>query len=200
MENTVVNSNINNSDNGNGGGKIFPLLREILEVVVISLLIVVPIRYFLVQPFFVKGASMEPNFKDGEYLIVDEISYRLGEPKRGDVIVFKYPLDPSQYYIKRIVGLPKETVEIKDGKITIFNNLYPDGLILNEAYLPQGLATNSNAEARLGSKEYFVLGDNRTSSFDSRRWGTLSRENIIGRAALRAWPFASAQLIFAPNY
>lgn len=200
MENTVINTNTNNSDNNNGGGKIFFMLREILEVVVISLLIVIPIRYFLVQPFFVKGASMEPNFKDGEYLIVDEISYRLGEPKRGDVIVFKYPLDPSQYYIKRIVGLPEETIAIRDGKITIFNNLYPDGFVLNEVYLPQGSITNNNAEARLGNKEYFVLGDNRTASFDSRRWGTLSRDNIIGKAALRAWPFASAQLIYAPNY
>ena len=96
-------------------------LWETAKIIIISLAIIIPVRYFLIQPFFVRGASMEPNFHDGEYLIIDELSYRLGEPERGDVIIFKYPKDPSQYYIKRIIGLPTETVEIKDGQIIIYN-------------------------------------------------------------------------------
>ena len=100
----------------------FLFIWEITKIVVIALLIVVPIRYFLFQPFFVRGQSMEPNFEDGNYLIVDELSFRLRDPQRGEVIVFKYPNNPSQRYIKRIVGLPGETIEIKDGKVIIFEN------------------------------------------------------------------------------
>lgn len=180
--------------------KIFSFVWEILGVVVISLAIVLPIRYFLVQPFFVKGASMEPNFKDGEYLIVDEISYRFSEPKRGDVLVFKYPLDPSQYYIKRIIGLPGEKIEIKNGKVIIYNNLFSQGWEIKEPYLPKGRTTYGNTEIKLGNQEYFVLGDNRLASFDSRRWGVLPKKDIIGKVYLRAWPFAAAQIIPEPSY
>ena len=108
-------------------------LWETAKIIIISLAIIIPVRYFLIQPFFVRGASMEPNFHDGEYLIIDELSYRLGEPERGDVIIFKYPKDPSQYYVKRIIGLPMETVEIKDGQIIVYNSQNPDGEILNES-------------------------------------------------------------------
>ena len=96
---------------------------ELVKVVVISLAIIIPVRYYLIQPFYVKGASMEPNFYDHEYLIIDEISYRLKEPQRGDIVVFKYPRDPSQYFIKRIVALPNEEVEVKGGQVVIYNNL-----------------------------------------------------------------------------
>ena len=110
---------------------------ETIKVIVISLAIIIPIRYFLIQPFYVKGASMEPNFHDHEYLIIDEISYRLNDPQRGDVVVFRYPNEPSQYFIKRIIGLPGETVQVEDGQITIINNYMPQGFILNESsYLP----------------------------------------------------------------
>jgi len=168
---------------------------ETLKIVIIALVIVVPIRYFLFQPFFIKGASMEPNFDDGQYLIIDELSYRFREPQRGEVVVFKYPHDLSQRYIKRIIGLPGETIEIKERKVLI------SGEILDESsYLPEGITTPDLAKITLGEEEYFVLGDNRLASSDSRRWGALPKENIVGRAYLRAWPFVTLAKFEAPAY
>src|SRR4030043_2387602 len=115
---------------------------EIIKVVIISLAIIIPVRYFLIQPFYVKGASMEPSFHDHEYLIINEITYRINEPQRGDIIVFRYPKDPSQYYIKRVIGLPSEKIKIKDGKIFIYNSQYENGIELTEQiYLPDELET-----------------------------------------------------------
>ena len=177
----------------------FNFIWEILKIVIIALLIVVPIRYFLFQPFFVKGQSMEPNFENGDYLIIDEISYRLGSPQRGEVVVFKYPQNPSQRYIKRIVGLPGETVEIEDGKVIIFNQV--GSQILDESdYLPASCQTPGDARVSLNEDEYFVLGDNRASSADSRSWGPLPKENIIGRVLFRAWPFTTLAKFEAPAY
>lgn len=144
---------------------------------------------------------MQPNFTDGEYLIVDEISYRLREPHRGEVVIFRFPKDPSQFYIKRIIGLPGETVTINDDKIIIKNKQDPDGFLLNEdAYLPMDDFSLGQIEATLTDGEYFVLGDNRDQSFDSRRWGPLPRKMIIGRALFRAWPIERAQAIEVPLY
>jgi signal peptidase I len=158
---------------------------DLFKVVVISLIIVLPIRLYIAQPFIVRGASMEPNFLNGEYLIVDEISYRLDEPQRGDVIVFRYPEDPSQFFIKRIIGLPHDTVIIKGGTVTIVNDEVPDGLLLDEAYISIETLTAPDGETIVGPDEYFVLGDNRSFSSDSRRWGTLDEEFLVGRAWLR---------------
>jgi len=177
----------------------FALVWEVTKIVVIALVIVVPIRYFLFQPFFVKGQSMEPNFENGDYLIVDEISYRFREPQRGEVVVFKYPRNLSQRYIKRIVGLPGEKIEIKDGEILIFNA--NGSQFLDESnYLPTYLATPGDAQVSLAENEYFVLGDNRPSSSDSRYWGPLPREDIIGRVIFRAWPFTALAKIESPAY
>ena len=162
---------------------------EILKIIFISLAIIVPIRYFLIQPFFVQGASMEPNFFDGDYLIVDEISYRFEEPQRGDVVIFKYPLDPSQFFIKRIIGLPGETVRIEDGRVFIFGGQTKEKIILNESDYLKESYTAGNFEVALKDGEYFVLGDNRGASSDSRKWGPLPRKFIIGKAWIRAWPF-----------
>ncbi len=178
----------------------FSFVWEIIKVVIISILIVVPIRYFLIQPFFVKGMSMEPSFDDGQYLVIDEISYRFESPERGEVIVFKYPNDPSQYYIKRLIGLPGETVEIVGGGIIIYNNEHPDGRVLSEQYLPKDLKTIGNIKLTLKESEYFVLGDNRGASSDSRRWGPLDRDFIVGLVWLRVWPFNTAQVFAAPAY
>ena len=142
---------------------------EVTRVVVISLAIIVPVRYFLVQPFFVRGASMESSFEDGDYLLIDEISYRFRQPQRGEVIVFRAPEDKSQFYIKRIIGLPGEEVQIKDGKVVILNK--------------------NNPKVSVGPGEYFVLGDNREHSSDSRIWGQVNKKLITGRAFFRAWPF-----------
>jgi len=156
---------------------------EILKIVVISLAIIIPIRYFLIQPFFVKGASMEPTFLDGDYLIVDEISYRFEAPQRGEVIIFRYPLDPSQFFIKRVIGLPGEHVSVADGKVFINDKS------LDETKYLGGVNTAGNVEITLQNNEYFVLGDNRNASSDSRKWGEVDKKFIIGRAWLRAWPF-----------
>jgi signal peptidase I len=178
----------------------FVFILETIKIVVISLLIVIPIRYFVVQPFFVKGQSMEPNFDDGQYLIIDEISYRLESPARGEVVIFRYPNNPSEYYIKRIIGLPGETVEIIGGGIIVYNKENQNGFVLKEPYLLDGEKTNGAMKVELGVGEYFVLGDNRAASSDSRRWGPLEENLIIGRVWLRAWPFETAKVFAAPKY
>jgi len=178
---------------------LFSFIWEIVKIVVIALLIVVPIRYFLFQPFFVKGQSMEPNFEDGDYLLIDEFSYKFRNPQRGEVIVFKYPNDLSQRYIKRIIGLPGETVDIKEGKLTVYSSAGTK--VLDEsAYLPQYDYTPGDVQITLDEKEYFVLGDNRGASADSRRWGSLPQEDIIGRVFFRAFPLAALSRIKAPSY
>jgi len=169
---------------------------ETAKIVIISLAIIVPIRYFLFQPFFVRGTSMEPSFENGEYLIIDEISYRFQEPERGDVIIFRYPKDPSQFYIKRIIGLPNEVIKIKDGKIIIFNKENPSGFTLEEPYLSEeNKFVPGSLEMNLDENDYFVLGDNRRASSDSRRWGAVPRHYIIGYAWIRAWPFNRAGVV-----
>jgi len=180
----------------------FNFVFELIKIVLISIVIIVPIRYFLIQPFYVKGASMEPSFHDHEYLIIDEISYRLNDPKRGDVIVFRYPRDPQEYFIKRVIGLPGEKLEIKDGIIFIYNTQNPTGSALEENYLPQDLKTYSNSSdiISLGKDEYYVLGDNRNASKDSRVFGAVKRSFLIGRVLWRGFPFDKAGFIKGVEY
>lgn len=169
-------------------------------MVIVAVVSVFLIRTFLVQPFLVSGSSMSPNFSNGDYLLIDELSYRFRAPERGEVIVFKYPNDEKTYFIKRVIGLPGEKVVLKDNKITIFNKVNPDGEEISEAYLPSGTLTTGSKEIQLNSKEYFVLGDNRSYSFDSRMWGVLKEDEIVGLARLRLWPFDSFKAFAAPNY
>ena len=174
---------------------VFSSAIELVKIIIIALLIVVPLRAFVFQPFLVRGASMEPNFHSGDYLIVDELSYRFREPQRGEVIVFKFPQDTSQRFIKRIVGLPGDTVEINQGRIFI------SGVMLNETgYLPVSLGTSGETKITLREDEYFVLGDNRPFSSDSRRWGVLLEEHIIGRTFLRLFPPNAFAKVNAPEY
>ncbi len=176
---------------------------EIVKVIVISLAIIIPIRYFLIQPFYVKGASMEPNFYDREYLVIDELSYRFSEPQRGDIIVFRYPRDPSQYFIKRIIGLPGEKIELKEGKVYVSNREHPEGVAINEQlYLNPSVETRSfgNNVFVLGNNQYFVLGDNRNSSRDSRDFGPVDRSFIVGRVWFRGWPFDRLAVFSSPIY
>jgi signal peptidase I len=187
-------------------------LWEVVKVFFWALIIIVPIRIFLFQPFFVQGASMEPNFKDGDYLIVNELGYKktsadidgfhlftvgsFKELSRGDVVVFRYPRDPKQFFIKRVVGLPGEQVKVEAGRVTIFNNQNPDGFTLDEhTYLPSGLVTNGAVTTALKSKEYFVLGDNRQFSHDSRAWGPLPEDDVVGKVLIRAWPLSKAEIL-----
>lgn len=162
---------------------------ELVKAFILAMVIIVPIRYFLVQPFFVRGASMEPTFYDSEYLIIDQLSYRFYEPKRGDVIVFRYPEDPSQFFIKRIIGLPGDDVRVDDGRVFISNSSDSSSFEVDEhEYLSSGIRTGGNTDTVLGQHEYYVLGDNRSASSDSRSWGAVSKANIMGRVWIRAWP------------
>ncbi len=154
-------------------------ISEFLMIGALAVIIVVPIRMFIFQPFLVKGSSMEPNFHNGDYLIIDELSYRMRSPERGEVIVFKYPENPSQKYIKRIIGLPGETIEVKEGKIRI-TGLQED-FVLNEDVYLSGVETFGVDTLKLAPDEYFVLGDNREHSSDSRYWGSVPKANLIGR-------------------
>lgn len=174
-------------------------VKEFLQIALISLAIVLPIRYFLVQPFYVKGASMEPNFYDSEYLLVDELSYRFREPKRGEVVVIHANGTIKDFYIKRLVALPGERIEIKSGVITI-TAIGGEVTNLNEPYLPEGLLTAGDLTMTLGVDEFFVLGDNRPSSLDSRFIGAINRRAIVGRAWLRGWPFDRLMKFEAPTY
>src|SRR3989339_11473 len=167
------------------GASVALFFVEVIQIILISSAIIIPIRYFLVQPFYVKGASMEPNFYDSEYLIIDELSYRLRTPERGEIVVFHYPGNRSEYFLKRIIGLPGERVKIKDGQGIIYNDQNPDGLVLKENYLPAGLQNKPDVIYNLDANHFFVLGDNRNSSFDSRFFGPIDQNEIVGRVILR---------------
>ena len=173
---------------------------ETIKIIVISLVVIIGIRSFVMQPFFVSGKSMEFNFHDGDYLIVDELSYKFNEPERGDVIIFHYPNNPKEFYIKRIIALPGEKVEIKDNKVTIYNAENPSGFELNEIYISSEMRTNGNYIEELKNDEYYVLGDNRTASADSRVWGVLEKRFIVGRAWIRAWPFKDFSVFESVSY
>ena len=173
---------------------------ETVRLIIIVFLVVLIIRTFIVQPFFVVGDSMKPNLINGDYLLVDEISYRFGQPGRGDIIVFKFPYNPAENYIKRIVGLPGERIEINGEKITIFNSKHPEGFALSEKYLPEGTTTTGNINTTLGADEYFVLGDNRRASSDSRSWGILPKKNIIGRTFTIIFPWSHFKMVASPKY
>ncbi len=189
--------------------KFFDGAKEAVKIVVLSLIIVLPVRYFLGQPFVVSGASMDNTFQNGNYLIVDELSYRFQSPERGDVIIFKVPqaglaiqhADESAtvYYIKRIVGLPGETVEINGDEVKITNAGHPKGFVLDEPYIyintsVPSIFSDIKEKKVLGPDEYFVMGDNRHNSSDSRLWGTLPKANIKGRALFRLFPFGEINI------
>jgi len=164
--------------------KIYLLIWESLEVILVAFIPLFVSYQFLARPFLVQGASMEPNFQNGNYLVVDIISYKFGSPERGDVVVFHYPGNRALYYIKRVVGLPGDRVTFLDGKILI------NGEAIKEEYLPSYVETDAftSADFELEEGQYFVLGDNRSASFDSRSWGPLEKSDIVGVVKLRIWP------------
>lgn len=168
------------------------LFKEVLKFSLIAILIVAPIRIFVAQPFVVSGASMEPTFQSSEYLIVDQLSYHFQEPSRGEVIIFKYPNDPSVFFIKRIIGLPGETVEARDGKVFIKNESLIDGFRIEEPYIKED--TNDSFTLALEESEYFVMGDNRMHSSDSRVWGPLERKFIVGKTLVRLLPITEIKI------
>lgn len=171
---------------------------ELVKVAVLAGVTIGLVRYFLFKPFYVKGQSMEPNFLEKDYLIIDEITYRFREPQRGEVVVFKSPVGNGDYYLKRIVGLPGERVKIDDSKVVIYNKEHPQGLVVEEFYLSE--KTHGTMEQILSASEYFVMGDNRDASYDSRRFGPVEKKGIVGRAWFRGWPFTRINKLETPNY
>lgn len=169
---------------------------DIVRFSLIALIIVIPIRTFIAQPFIVSGASMENTFHTGEYLIVDQLSYEIHPPKRGEVVVFRYPKDPSKFFIKRVIALPGETITIEGSTVRISNPQYPNGFILDEPYI-KSMENGADLTEELGEREYFVMGDNRDQSSDSRFWGVLQEERIVGRAFVRLFP--PSQMDYLPG-
>ncbi|HMB17415.1 MAG TPA: signal peptidase I [Candidatus Paceibacterota bacterium] len=177
--------------------KIFWSFLEIFETVIIAVVAVVLIRTFITQPFLVSGSSMEPTFENGNYLLVDELAYRFREPERGEVVVFKDPINGSSFYIKRIIGLPGEKVVIDDGKVSVYKG--DDLKRLEEGYV-LNVNEREDYEKKLEKNEYFVMGDNRGFSFDSRNWGPLGENKIVGLVRFRLWPVSEAMAISKPAY
>lgn len=177
-------------------------LLEVVEVAVIAIAAVFIVRHYLVQPFLVSGESMVPNFHNGDYLLIDELTLRIRPVQRGEVIVFRYPGNESTYFIKRVIGLPGERVRIEGGQVTIYNATYQEGLALKEDYLAGGPGsdTTSNVDVTLNADQYYMLGDNRPYSFDSRRWGPLAKKEIIGIARFRLWPATQAAVFEPPSF
>lgn len=188
--NDVTNaSNAPDTDNGNTPTKTQPsFLGEIIKFSILAILIVVPIRLFIAQPFIVSGASMEPTFETGQYLIVDQLSYSFNAPQRGEVIIFRFPQDTSKFFIKRVIGLPGETIQLRGKDIIIKNAAHTSGFILDEPYLDPKDIKGSSDTITLSDEEYFVMGDNRDESSDSRIWGPLEEGFIVGRAFIRVFP------------
>lgn len=166
------------------------LLKDLFTLALLIVLVVIPIRLFIISPFVVDGDSMHPTFDNLDYLIVDEFLYYFRAPERGDVIVFRYPGNPSNFYVKRIIGLPGETVSINRGTVSI-SGTNGESFTLSEPYVVSEDATYTK-NVSLSADEYFVMGDNRPNSSDSRIWGPLPKKNIIGRVDLRLLPVKNA--------
>jgi signal peptidase I len=170
-------------------------LHEIVKFSLIALLVVLPIRLFIAQPFIVRGASMDPTFHTGDYVIVDQLTYRFEQPKRGDVIIFHHPDNEGVYLIKRIIGLPGESIEISGKDVIIRNKANGTSFVYDQSFLaPERLSSDFPPITQLDPGEYFVMGDNRTQSSDSRVWGPLPEAFIVGRALVRLYPFTQVGL------
>ena len=170
------------------------LFFDVLKIVFVACLIVTVVRLFVAEPFIVSGDSMSPTFSSNDFLVVDEMSYELRAPARGDVIIFHYPLDPSTFFIKRLIGLPGDTVIVNNGSIFVKTANNKTLHLLTEPYVSIGSPKIQTSTTTLSDEEYFVLGDNRNSSFDSRVWGPVPRRYIVGKALVRLYPVMSKSL------
>ena len=157
-------------------------LWEMVDSIAIALILAFLIRTFIIQPFYIPSGSMYPNLQPNDKVLVNKFIYYFAEPKRGEIMVFHYPLDTKKDYIKRIVGLENGTVEVKDSQV------YINGKVLNEPYLPQGLEYGNFGPFKVPAGNYFMMGDNRPDSQDSRYWGSLDKKLIIGKATIVFWP------------
>jgi signal peptidase I len=183
--------------------KVGMALLEAIQVIGTSAILIVLLHVFVIQPQQVKGISMYPYLKDGDHLITEKVSYKFREPKRGEIIVFEFPKNRSQDYIKRIIGLPGEKIELRNGEVVVYNDQNKDGFVLQEDYLDESVITEGRAFIKEGevievpSNKFLVFGDNREKSSDSRQWGFIDKTDIIGKALVRYWPPQSFQLFAA---
>ncbi len=180
--------------------KLSAFFLDILEVVVFAIAIFLFLYLLVLQPHKIKGQSMEPNFQDGEFLLTDKVTYRFSKPKRGDVIVFEAPGTNNEEFIKRIIGLPGDDVTVVNGKVSINEQL------INEDYLPDTFTTEGGMFLKEGQTvtvpedHYFVMGDNRIASSDSRTWGFVAKDKITGRAWIIYWPLPKLGVIDSVAY
>ncbi|MBT3419101.1 MAG: signal peptidase I [Candidatus Magasanikbacteria bacterium] len=172
---------------------------EVIKIVVLAGITIFVIRTFLFKPFSVEGKSMFPTYENGEYLIIDELSYRFSDPDRGDVIVFVSPINPDEFYLKRVIGLPGEVVRVTDGKVFVSSADSPEWTELHESYLVN-VKTTGSTRVTLEPGEFFVLGDNRNASLDSRRFGAIKREAIVGKTWFRGLPLHRISFFDTPEY
>jgi signal peptidase I len=169
--------------------RLLQLLRELFQTAIIAILLFIAINLVTTR-IRVEGISMEPSLHNDQFLVVNRLAYRWKEPKRGDIIVFRFPSDPKRRFIKRVIGLPGDVVAVHDGQ------LYINGLALDEPYITE--APRYQGDWRLSPYEVFVLGDNRNNSSDSQNWGPLHIDEIIGKAVFVYWPLETVGLI--PHY
>lgn len=189
-------------DSGTVVNSFFSVVFEIVKTVAIVGILALALRIFIIQPFIVEGLSMSPTFANNDYLLIDKLSYRFNEPQRGDIIVFKYPKDERYNFIKRVIGLPHETIRITEQNVVITNTENPNGLVLHEDYLKDIDASLINNNRKviavdIPKDQYFVMGDNRLGSSDSREWGLLPKKKIIGRSLVRLFPVGDFLLFSA---
>ncbi|HVN26345.1 MAG TPA: signal peptidase I [Candidatus Paceibacterota bacterium] len=182
--------------------KFLASLLEVFEIAVVAIVAVIIVRTYLVQPFLVSGTSMVPTFENADYVLTDELTYHFRAPERGEVVVFHDPEDWSTYFIKRVIGLPGDRVVVKNQRVTVYDAANPNGLTLDEGYLPAGTVTtcSGTCDWTLSSSTYFMLGDNRPFSYDSRSWGPLPAKNIVGVVRFRLWPPDALAAFGAPQY
>ncbi len=169
------------------------IFKEIFFFAFIVFGIIIPFRLYVAEPYLVDGRSMDPTFHTGDYLIVDKISKSARHPERNTVLVFKYPADPSKSFIKRVIGLPGETVIVKNNTVRIINLENPKGFMVDQSYVEH--ESLLDVEKTMGPTEYFVMGDNRKDSFDSRYWGPLDEKFILGRPIIQLLPLKNIGLL-----
>ena len=163
-------------------GNQLSTLKEVLESIVIAVVLAIIIRMFIIEPYYIPTGSMEPTLMVNDRIIVSKVNYHFTEPKRGDIVVFKYPKDTTRSFVKRLIGLPGDVVEIKDSM------LYVNGQATPEEYLPLGLEYADFGPVQVPENNYFMLGDNRDNSEDSRYWGFLPQDLMVGKAVFIYWP------------
>jgi len=181
-------------------------LLDTLEIITTAFAIFVVLFLFIVQIHEVNGDSMLPNFHNGEYVLTDKLTYKFREPQRGEIVIFKAPPRPRDEYIKRLIGLPGERIKIQDNQIIIYNDGHPEGFILHEDYLENGIVTQGksaippNTVFTIPDGNYLVFGDNRENSSDSRHWGPVPKSMLVGRAVIRIWPPTALSVVKHAEY